>query len=153
MSEPYPKSLLGRGIVYGLFGLAALYLLVVLAGSVFSELYLNESHVPETQKSWCTSQLRSLQDELKSQVSLELEHPFIGDAPLARWQVWTSGWASRMDEASARCVGKGSPGIDSAFRILKTLDNSYSRIITDLKQARVDDTAQIEEFLDQLSSK
>jgi len=143
MSEP-ERSVVGRGIVYTLFGIVATYLCVTMLGSVVVDLYgkppvdTGLAQMSLRQRSWCTRNLIALRDELEGQVTLELQHPRTEGDPLGRWRVWDEGWRDRFERAKSGCATVEDSAFTTAYGILEQIHTTYGESVESMIDVRTE---------------
>lgn len=141
-SPPLNRSVLGRGIVFALYGTVAGYLAIVTMGGLFTGLYGKPpspgpaGQLTEKELAWCSRTLVALRDELDSQVAIELERPPRDGDPEARWRRFQKQWLDTYTPAQSRCGADPSSALTTAFGELGTLGQSYDDVVVRLTRTR-----------------
>ena len=147
-----PKSLVGRLIVFVLFGSVVAYFGIAIFGSIVTDLYGqpppdDTSNLGLRERTWCIRGIIGLRDELEGQVTLELQHPRRDGDPYARWRVWNEGWQDKLSTGRIRCVGIGNQPLDRAFERLTALHIGYTEGVEAMIKTRAEVANGLQESL------
>ena len=133
------RSIVGRLVVFSMYGAFCLYVALAIIGSVVTDLYGKPPPSQSTglslrEKTWCIRNLGGLRDELQGQVKHELLHPVREGDPYARWNLWHEGWKEKFRTARGRCEGTGNETLDHGYHTLERMDESYSTAVMQVAQ-------------------
>lgn len=148
------NQIIGRTIVFVLFGSSLAYCIVAVIGSVAFQLFgqappLHPDDVAlgHKERTWCVRRIVGLRDELERHVNLELQRPKIKKDPFLRWQTWEQGWLDDVSLAHDRCVNLSEQTLDQAFVQLNAMHVDYQLAVKRIIQTRTQASVDLQESL------